>query len=593
MAACGESVLLLTRGNDPCHCGATKSQTDRWRCRREGSSMLRRASLVAGIAAVVLGLSTSSALASGTDLAVAYHIDVGHTGVQNDSVLVPPFVQRWQTSLPALTSYPLIANGKVYVTVGDNNSVARALYALDQQDGHVVWSETFSNLFPWSAPAYDEGHIFVAANASGDGLILAFDAATGAPLWTAQLPGLIGGGGSSSPPTAANGVVYTSTGDGTLYALDELTGNVIATNSVFGGAFSSPALSADSVFVSYECDQTYRFAQQTLAPLWVYAPGCGNGRGATSVYSNGQVFIRNDSTGNLVLDATTGTVIRSWAPPPGAIPAPAPDPSTLFLLYLQLKAEDRATGAIKWTFSGDGHLSSAPIVIANGQGELVIEGSSSGQLYALDASSGSPVWTAQLPQGIPSPNEHTLAQPLTGLAAGQGLLVVPTGNTLTAFGPIIGTPCPPSGKVHVRWHYSANGSKGTWSTAKATDCSTGSVSDGPEAMEGDLALVPGTTIKTGYDLSLPGNKLPFTAAVKNPTVVFQLRCAAGRAASPSVLTVSMATQMYSVTAAEWEPTADQKSALGYQGSATIPDACAGSRVHFDLGGTFSATILLH
>ena len=60
-------------------------------------------------------------------------------------------------------------------------------------------------------------------------------------------------------------------------------------------------------------------------------------------------------------------------------------------------------------------------------------------------------------------------------------------------------------------------------------------------MEGDLKLTPGTVVKTGYDFKLPGNTLPFTAEVSNPTVIFTLRCVSGAAASPSTLPVAMAT----------------------------------------------------
>jgi hypothetical protein len=55
-------------------------------------------------------------------------------------------------------------------------------------------------------------------------------------------------------------------------------------------------------------------------------------------------------------------------------------------------------------------------------------------LYALDISNGSVAWSAQVGAGIPSPDEQNVSQPLTGLAAGEGLLVVPAGNVLVAYG---------------------------------------------------------------------------------------------------------------------------------------------------------------
>jgi hypothetical protein len=35
--------------------------------------------------------------------------------------------------------------------------------------------------------------------------------------------------------------------------------------------------------------------------------------------------------------------------------------------------------------------------------------------------------------GIPAPDEQSVSQPLTGLGAGQGLLVVPSGDLLSAY----------------------------------------------------------------------------------------------------------------------------------------------------------------
>jgi outer membrane protein assembly factor BamB len=68
-------------------------------------------------------------------------------------------------------------------------------------------------------------------------------------VWARQLPGQYA---FSSPPTAKDGVVYVSGAGsgGTLYAVDEASGTVLATQPVANGDDSSPALSADAVFVS-------------------------------------------------------------------------------------------------------------------------------------------------------------------------------------------------------------------------------------------------------------------------------------------------------------------------------------------------------
>ena len=151
------------------------------------------------------------------------------------------------------------------------------------------------------------------------------------------------------------------------------------------------------------------------------------------------------------------------------------------------------------------------------------------------------------------------------------------GNTSSAtVSYVVGVACPPSGKVNIRFHYGVDGSSGSWSGTSAANCTDGSVAIGPQAMAGDLKLSPGVTLPAGYSFTLPGNKLPFTATVVNPSVVFQLRCVSGAAATPSTLIVPMATAPYSVVGSEWVPTGDQQSALVYQGSRAVPDAAAGA-----------------
>ena len=78
-----------------------------------------------------------------------------------------------------------------------------------------------------------------------------------------------------------------------------------------------------------------------------------------------------------------------------------------------------------WSFNGDGGLVTSAIVV----NQAVIIGSSSGQVYALDAATGVQLWTTNAGAAIYAGNGNVIS----GLAAGDGLLVVPAGNTLSAF----------------------------------------------------------------------------------------------------------------------------------------------------------------
>jgi fibronectin type 3 domain-containing protein len=149
--------------------------------------------------------------------------------------------------------------------------------------------------------------------------------------------------------------------------------------------------------------------------------------------------------------------------------------------------------------------------------------------------------------------------------------------------------CQPGTAANVRWHYSANGSSGSWSGTKTASC-PGSLSMGPQAMEGDLKVAPGTTLQTGYDLTIPGNKATVNLTVANPQVTFTVRCVSGATPTTSTFTVTMPATTYTITGNAWYPSGDQSSPLVYQGSATVPDLCAGGMVRLDKGGTFTTPL---
>jgi len=82
-----------------------------------------------------------------------------------------------------------------------------------------------------------------------------------------------------------------------------------------------------------------------------------------------------------------------------------------------------------WSFSGDGQLVTSPIVV----NQYVFIGSSSGEIYALDQTSGQVLWQDNVGSAIPTGVGSNAAMPLTGLSAGDGLLIVPGSNTVTTY----------------------------------------------------------------------------------------------------------------------------------------------------------------
>ena len=345
----------------------------------------------------------------GPGQAVAYQIDPTHSGSQFDTVS-PPLSLRWARNLGSAVSYPLIAGGKVFVVAGTN------LHALNGTTGATVWGPI--DLGSSRGLAYESGRVFTV---NRDGLLRGFDASTGTQLWSRQLSGQA----FSSPPTAMGGTVYVS-GFQTLHAVSAQDGAVKWSTPNAGGDQSSPAVTTTGVYVSYSCNNAWALSPSTGAVIWHHTSSCFGGGGRTPVFYNGRVFIRDSNLENLALHSGTGTPMASFS----AGPAPAFNGSTGFFLNgSTLEARDVSSGTLKWSFTGDGSLSSPPIVV-NG---MVYIGSTTGKLYAVSESNGTNVWTGTVGAAVNRPDEHNLSEPLTGLGAGEGLIVVPASNLVVAF----------------------------------------------------------------------------------------------------------------------------------------------------------------
>src|SRR6185295_15420492 len=171
----------------------------------------------------------------------------------------------------------------------------------------------------------------------------------------------------------------------------------------------------------YSCNNAWALSPATGAVLWHHTSSCFGGGGKTSVLFGGRLYARDGSLEDVAMDVGTGTEVASFV----ADPAPAFNGSTgYFLNWQTLEARDISSGILKWSFVGDGTLSSAPIVV-NG---IVYIGSTSGKLYALNANSGTNVWTGTVGATVDRPDERNFSVPLTGLGAGEGLIVVPATN---------------------------------------------------------------------------------------------------------------------------------------------------------------------
>ena len=147
---------------------------------------------------------------------------------------------------------------------------------------------------------------------------------------------------------------------------------------------------------------------------------------ASPVVEGGSIYSPiNSSYAGIEYDAESGAVLGNFA---ASEPPAVTDATAVFLSGSTLQGIRRSDHTILWSFAGDGVLSTSPVIVNN----FVFVGSANGNLYALDLTSGSQVWTQALVDPIAG-NPCCSYQIYTGLAAADALFVVPSGNKVTTY----------------------------------------------------------------------------------------------------------------------------------------------------------------
>ena len=132
-------------------------------------------------------------------------------------------------------SSPVLDGGAVFVC-GENT-----LYKLGASDGKELWRTPVGGK-SLGTPSVDGGRVFVGGDAGAG--ITALDVQSGKALWTfGGLPGTTSGEWFGSP-LATGGMVYVSTYNRYVYALDAQTGRVKWSYRLLGNALARPTLDA-------------------------------------------------------------------------------------------------------------------------------------------------------------------------------------------------------------------------------------------------------------------------------------------------------------------------------------------------------------
>lgn len=355
--------------------------------------------------------------------ATAYRMTESHDGVvvTTGAVTYPKSsAPDWTADLGAPVSYPLIADGMVFVaSTNPDGSYGNRLYGLDATTGATVWGPVaVPGTYFGSGLTYDNGRVFILMF---DGALRAYDASNGAALWNTQLPGYWYFGS----PTAYGGIVFV-VGNGGLSAVDEASGNILWTASGGTTDWVSPAVSSEGVYFmdGYDC-RAGAFEPWTGTEFWQRTVQCNGPRGYTPAVKNGVFYGR--AGGSIALfDTLTGDPDGQLA---SAVAPSITDTALIALNSGTLSATRLNDRAQSWTFTGDGQLATAPVVVNN----TVFVGATSGNVYGVDAGTGEQTWLGVSPQPINENSENGGPMPPSGPAAGANLLIFPAGNSLVAW----------------------------------------------------------------------------------------------------------------------------------------------------------------
>ena len=397
-----------------------------------------RGGLFAALAAAALLVVLSVApVARGA--AIAYQADSAHSGFVANGPN-PPLGRKWvRRDLGVRVSYPVIAEGKVFVTAyagqGSSPYASSAptgptfLHALDRNTGATVWTRQVAT---GGLPAYGEGRVYVLGQEALD----AVSAATGERLWRTEMRGAADGAGGGAAPLADGAFVYASDGN-SAYAVSADTGLVVQSRSGGGSSFT---VVGDRVYLTRSgCNTIALYTRGLAQQVWSRSGPCSSSSAVPAAYHslnttppNERLWAR-DSKGQtgLVVDALTSLGTEQFTSAGGLALAGE-------LAFLRqagaVQARNQASGVVAWTAAPATQLRGSALAVR----DAVWVTTGAGDLVALRRGDGGELFrTTLLPGHEITSSDHDTDTSFAhaGMAADEAGLLVPFVNRLVALAP--------------------------------------------------------------------------------------------------------------------------------------------------------------
>jgi outer membrane protein assembly factor BamB len=254
-----------------------------------------------------------------------------------------------------INARPIYADGRIYAMDGRGH-----VYALDPEDGSQIWQADLRSDFRRDRTtfggglAFDGGRVFAH---NGNRFLAALDAATGNEIWRAD---------SLTPfhsaPTAVNGMVFVSTDDNELYAIEQGNGEIAWNHQGIAEParlLTSPSVAVlgETIIAPYASGEIVALRIQNGNPIWNDALtrtggltpiSAINDVAGSPVIVDDFVYAMSHSGILAAFDLRTGE--RLWTQPAGGLHAPWVAGDFIFLVTTdgEVVCVERADGTIRW-----------------------------------------------------------------------------------------------------------------------------------------------------------------------------------------------------------------------------------------------------
>ena len=301
--------------------------------------------------------------------------DASHSGYTGDAVNAP-LTLKWTKDLGFETdSSPVIVNDVLYI------GSTYGIFALDAKTGRELWRYQ-TNGFVKSVPAVSNGVLYFGAD---DRKFYAIDAKDGTLKWMndTSLDGY------TASAAVVDNRVYVIPKDGSFYAFDTNSGEIIWSTLVGKIVESSPAIGEGIIVFGTDGGDIIALDATTGKLKWSYDTGVSDIK-SSPVIADGTIIVGSNDGSIYALTAEKGTLKWKYSTSDNVESSPSVINGVVYVgsKDSSFLAIDVATGKLKWKYPDSGPVLSAPAI----SNDVVYFGTRNNFIYGLDANSGQRLW---------------------------------------------------------------------------------------------------------------------------------------------------------------------------------------------------------